>query len=54
MRHIIIGDIHGCLSELMTMIQDLNLDADDKLYFIGDLIDRGPDLPMTNYILLVI
>jgi len=51
MRHIIIGDIHGCLSELMTMIQDLNLNTDDKLYFIGDLIDRGPDsLGVVKYV----
>ena len=43
MRHIIIGDVHGCHSELISLIEDLKLQDEDKLYFIGDLIDRGPD-----------
>lgn len=43
MRHIIIGDIHGCIDELKLLIQKLELQQDDHLYFIGDLIDRGPD-----------
>lgn len=43
MRHIIIGDIHGCIIELKTLIEKIELQSDDKLYFIGDLIDRGPD-----------
>jgi len=45
MRHIIIGDIHGCIDELKLLIQKLELQQDDHLYFIGDLIDRGPDSP---------
>jgi len=43
MRHIIIGDIHGCIDELQLLIQKLELQQDDHLYFIGDLIDIGPD-----------
>jgi serine/threonine protein phosphatase 1 len=43
MRHIIIGDIHGCIDELQILIQKLELMQSDHLYFIGDLIDRGPD-----------
>ena len=43
MRHIVIGDIHGCIDELKSLIQKLELQQDDHLYFIGDLIDRGPD-----------
>lgn len=38
-----IGDIHGCLEELIELIQKLNLQKKDKLVFIGDYIDRGPD-----------
>lgn len=38
-----IGDIHGCLEELIELIQKLNLEKKDKLVFIGDYIDRGPD-----------
>jgi serine/threonine protein phosphatase 1 len=43
MRHIIIGDIHGCIDELQLLIQKVELHQGDHLYFIGDLIDRGPD-----------
>lgn len=43
MRHIIIGDVHGCLDELKELITKLSINSSDTLYFIGDLIDRGPD-----------
>ena len=42
-RLIIIGDIHGCIEELNELIDKINLQSSDALYFIGDLIDRGPD-----------
>jgi serine/threonine protein phosphatase 1 len=45
MRHIIIGDVHGCLDELKELISKLSINSTDTLYFIGDLIDRGPDSP---------
>jgi serine/threonine protein phosphatase 1 len=39
-----IGDIHGCISKLDTMMAQLNIDAqNDTLVFIGDYIDRGSD-----------
>lgn len=43
MRHIIIGDVHGCINELKLLIEKLQLQEGDQLYFIGDLIDKGPD-----------
>jgi hypothetical protein len=42
-RHIIIGDIHGCIDELKALIVKLDLNNNDELFFIGDLIDKGPD-----------
>ena len=42
-RLIIIGDIHGCIDELNELISKINLKPSDSIYFIGDLIDRGPD-----------
>ncbi|HEU17760.1 MAG TPA: serine/threonine protein phosphatase [Deltaproteobacteria bacterium] len=40
----VIGDIHGCLDKLKTMMNRLDLDGEnDTLVFIGDYIDRGPD-----------
>lgn len=39
-----IGDIHGCASRLETLLDRLDIDArNDRLVFVGDYIDRGPD-----------
>ncbi len=39
-----IGDVHGCLKELRTLIEDkLKIGKEDQLYFVGDLITKGPD-----------
>jgi len=39
-----IGDIHGCYNELMLLFKKLPLDPkNDKIIFLGDYIDRGPD-----------
>ncbi len=37
----IIGDIHGCLDELELLLD--RIPRKDRLIFIGDYIDRGPD-----------
>ena len=39
----VIGDVHGCLDELSTLLQGLPLERGDTLVFLGDYIDRGPD-----------
>jgi protein phosphatase len=48
----IIGDIHGCRSELESLLGQLGYDAcaaghpdRRKVVFLGDLVDRGPDIP---------
>ncbi len=38
-----IGDIHGQLDLLDELLEKLPLGPDDRLLFIGDYIDRGPD-----------
>ncbi len=38
-----IGDIHGCLDELSRLLEALELERGDKVVFIGDYVDRGPD-----------
>lgn len=43
LRTIIVGDIHGCLSELNTLLKKLNPSSQDTFIFLGDLVDRGPD-----------
>ena len=42
-RRIVTGDIHGCYNTLKTLLeQKVRITKDDKLYFVGDYIDRGP------------
>ena len=41
-RRIVIGDIHGHYSGLMTLLEAIAPGSDDQVYFLGDLIDRGP------------
>ena len=43
MRSYVIGDIHGCLDELRYLIEGLPLEVGDRLVFLGDYIDRGPN-----------
>lgn len=40
---IAIGDIHGCARSLDSLLDQLDVQPDDHLVFIGDYIDRGPD-----------
>jgi predicted phosphodiesterase len=43
-RTIVIGDVHGCLAELDELLKVVEYKADDdRLVFVGDLVDRGPD-----------
>src|SRR5258707_11042663 len=37
-----IGDIQGCFDELQALIAKLRLGAKDRLWFVGDLVNRGP------------
>ncbi|MBW8308575.1 MAG: metallophosphoesterase [Candidatus Paracaedibacteraceae bacterium] len=53
----IIGDVHGCLDELIALLKKLGYSLDEEkaviskvphnrtLVFVGDLVDRGPDSP---------
>jgi serine/threonine protein phosphatase 1 len=42
MRRIIIGDVHGFYSALCQLFNLLQIQSGDQVYFVGDLIDRGP------------
>lgn len=50
----IIGDVHGCASELVTLLTRLGYERSGegfvhpegrRVIFVGDLVDRGPDSP---------
>jgi bis(5'-nucleosyl)-tetraphosphatase (symmetrical) len=39
-----IGDIQGCHAELQQLLQQIHFDpVQDKLWLVGDLVNRGPD-----------
>lgn len=43
-RTLVIGDVHGCLEELDELLRKLEHSRGrDRLVFLGDLLDRGPD-----------
>ncbi len=41
-RRIVIGDVHGHFQGLKHLISFLDLREQDDVYFLGDLVDRGP------------
>ena len=42
-RTLAIGDIHGCLTVLQTLLEFVEVTDDDFLITLGDYVDRGPD-----------
>jgi bis(5'-nucleosyl)-tetraphosphatase (symmetrical) len=43
MRTIVVGDVHGCLDELLALVRLVGFQAGkDRLVLMGDLPDRGP------------
>ncbi len=43
MRILAISDIHGCLNTFKATLQQINFTKKDRLFLIGDFIDRGPN-----------
>ena len=41
-RRIVIGDVHGHYDALIALLDSISPTSEDKVYFLGDLIDRGP------------
>lgn len=39
-----IGDIHGCLESLHRLLAQIHLSEADEVVFLGDYVDRGPDV----------
>jgi bis(5'-nucleosyl)-tetraphosphatase (symmetrical) len=38
-----IGDVQGCADELAQLLERIDIGADDRVWFVGDLVNRGPD-----------
>jgi serine/threonine protein phosphatase 1 len=43
MRTLAIGDIHGCLRALDSLLEQVKPSRDDLVVTLGDYVDRGPD-----------
>ena len=43
MAHYVMSDIHGEADRFYAMLEKIHFSADDTLYILGDVIDRGPD-----------
>jgi bis(5'-nucleosyl)-tetraphosphatase (symmetrical) len=37
-----IGDIQGCFDELQLLLSKIDIQEDDEMWFVGDLVNRGP------------
>lgn len=43
-RDFVVGDLHGCLTEFNRMLAHVGFnDKQDRVFSVGDLVDRGPD-----------
>lgn len=44
-RDLVVGDVHGCFSKLSAALDAVGFDpaAGDRLFSVGDLVDRGPE-----------
>lgn len=40
-RILVIGDIHGCFKNLMSMWKKISVTPEDLVIFLGDYVDRG-------------
>lgn len=47
----VISDLHGQGKAFFDMLETIRFSADDKMYIVGDVIDRGPDgIQLLQYI----
>lgn len=43
--HYVIGDVHGCYEDMIKLLEKIEAqDSNAVIYFVGDLIDRGPEV----------
>lgn len=43
MAHYVVADIHGEADRFHAMLEKIHFCADDTMYILGDVVDRGPD-----------
>ena len=43
-RDFVVGDLHGCIDHFERLLDQIEFDAEkDRMFSVGDLVDRGPD-----------
>ncbi len=42
-RVLVVGDVHGCSGELTQLLDAADLGENDRIVFVGDLVNNGPD-----------
>jgi len=42
-RTLVVGDVHGCKTELEALLDETRFSTGDQLVFVGDLVARGPN-----------
>lgn len=48
----VMSDLHGCYDEFMAMLDLIKFSKNDKLYILGDIIDRGPQpIDLLKYVM---
>lgn len=51
-RLLAVGDIHGYRTKLSALMKKVQPTQEDRVIFLGDYIDRGPDSPgVINYLI---
>jgi hypothetical protein len=43
MRTLVIGDVHGCIEELLALLARCGRTREDQVVLVGDLVAKGPD-----------
>src|SRR6185436_8729639 len=43
MRTVIVGDVHGCLDELLDLVERCGAPGDTRYVSVGDLVAKGPN-----------
>lgn len=44
-KTLIVGDLHGCYTELQDLLEKVGIDEGDSILSVGDLVDRGEESP---------
>lgn len=48
----VIGDLQGCARQLTKLLLEVDFTAEDKLWLVGDLVNRGPESAATLEMLM--